>query len=79
MGNYERPNHRSFYYIASFAITIILLLSLSELDECKKQKATNLLCDFETNFCDWTQLNSSTVDWIRKTAAFSPGGPKYDQ
>ena len=78
MGN-DDPN-RSFTRLAATWLTIcILLLSVADNQiECKKRNKLNNLCDFEQGVCDWTQLNSSTVDWIRKTGS-SPGGPKYDQ
>ena len=35
-------------------------------------------CDFEVDFCGWTQGKGATVDWVRKQG-FTNGGPKFDQ
>ena len=35
------------------------------------------LCDFEKDYCGWSQASGSTVNWERKTG-LSDGGPKYD-
>lgn len=34
-------------------------------------------CDFETDFCGWTQSPDSTVDWVRKQG-ISDNGPIHD-
>ncbi|CAF0741650.1 unnamed protein product, partial [Brachionus calyciflorus] len=38
---------------------------------------TDIKCDFETNFCGWTQTTDSTTNWVRKTGK-TYGGPKFD-
>uniref|UniRef100_A0A4W3GUH2 MAM and LDL receptor class A domain containing 1 n=1 Tax=Callorhinchus milii TaxID=7868 RepID=A0A4W3GUH2_CALMI len=42
--------------------------------------ANYTMCSFETNFCDWTQLNTDGFDWARGSAQTSPGSglPKAD-
>jgi hypothetical protein len=54
----------------------------------KKYQTNNLLflldgfdCDFENNFCGWTQDPKAELDWLRiKGKTATPGtGPNFDQ
>ena len=37
------------------------------------------ICDFESDFCGWTQTTDSTVNWIRTKGTSQGYGPSIDQ
>lgn len=60
-------------------VVVFAIMNLFVLIIYSKTKKDGYFCNFESNFCGWTQNEAgSTTNWIRKNGRTFPG-PSTDQ